>query len=90
MTNTCQGQSDSDIGEGMILADAESRGQYARSEYKTLEENVWNGLRCQRVIRLLLERFREYSRRLFDLQGWIGSYCKVEMDRGITEGTWEF
>jgi hypothetical protein len=53
----------------MILADAESRGQHARSEYNTLEQNVWDGLRGQRIIRLLRERFREYSPRLFDQQG---------------------
>ncbi len=73
----------------MKLPDAESRGQHARSEYNALEENVWDGLRGQRVIQLLRERFREYSRRSFDLQGCMGSYCKVEIYRGINEGGWQ-
>jgi len=69
MADSRQGQPNPDIGERMKLPDAESRGQQGRSEYKALEQNVWDGLRCQWVIRLLRERFREYSRRLFDQQG---------------------
>lgn len=69
MADSRQGQSNPDIGERMILPDAESRGQQGRSEYKALEQNVWDGLRGQMSFRLLRERFLEYSRRLFDQQG---------------------